>query len=232
MLSRIWNLASICLFLLLSSCFRSYEVSHLTDVDGGGPSGGGDSPSVGGGDPSVGGGDPSVGGSPSVGGGDPSVGGGDPSVGGGNPSVDVDKPIVDAGIEEASLLGAWRGRLLFTDNDNQVSILDDIGFEFTDTEVVVSFTGIELYRASYSVNRDVDFYQVDMKITSVSRHVAPQLAEADLASLNFQHSFPAIFKLENGQLTIAMSVWLSSPPRSLDPGVEAMTAVLELSRVR
>jgi hypothetical protein len=202
MVFKVSNLMGVGLFVALSSCYLSNEVSHSTEVDGGNPS--------------------AVGGSTSAVGGDA--------------LVNIDKPLEDSGIEEALLPGAWQGRLLFSPNSGEVSFLNDWAFEFTDTEVVISYADVKLYGAKYSINRNVNPYQLDLKIESLYFNTTPPLTEEAIESINLAYPTSAIFRIENTELTIALSGWPfafdQSPPRSFDPGEDGMKVIFELTSDR
>ncbi len=216
MLCRTWNLVFICSIVLPLSCFRSYEVSHVADVDGGGPSLGE------GGDPAVAGGDPSAGSAdPSVGGGDPSAGSGDPPVDGG-PFVDDDNPFVNddttsvvTEIEGPSLLGRWEGSVRLYSWSGDLVVSERATLEFTDTEIVLIYGAIEV-RAGYSTGSDDLFRQLDIE---------PYIPVADVALV-----IPGIYQIENNALTLAFGN-LSTRPQSFIPSEGAPLTLYELTRV-
>lgn len=214
MRSKVSNLIVVVFFVLFSGCYLSHEVSHSTEVDSGISS--------------------AVGGNPSAVGGGFSAVGGSISVADDNPSVDIDRPITDAGVEEASLLGAWQGRAVFVDTNEEVYTLDGIAFEFTDTEVSISFAGVDLGRAEYSINKSLEPYKLDINVEAMISDLAPQMTGVDAESIaSWLPLSSSIFKIENNELTIATSMWSSKQPLSFDAGWEkGNTMVFELSSVR
>ena len=202
MVFRVSNLLVVSLFVLLSGCYLSFDVSHSTGDDGGRPS----------------------------------VNSGSPSAVGGNSSVEIDKPLVDAGYEEASLLGAWQGRSIFANVKDETFVLDDWTFEFTRTEVLVFYRDIKLGEARYSINKNANPHQLDLVPVYAYFAGPSNLKEKNIESTNLRYTSSAIFKIEDGELTIATSAWpfvsTGSPPRSLEPRGDGTTLIFQLTSVR
>lgn len=190
MLSRKLNLICVSLFGLLSSCYLSDDISHSTEVDAETPPVGTDEPS------DIGGGSLSVDGNPSV----------DNS----GLSKEDDKPIVDAGTEEISLKGTWRGKWtvpFISDGEIVSSMISDCVFEFSDTEVVITLIGGESFRGDYFIDNDSTPYRMDIKIdpSSIFANIPNGLV-------------PFIYKIENNTLTLATGGTMVAPsiPPSFD----------------
>ncbi len=124
---------------------------------------------------------------------------------------------LDSGIDKPSLLGYWQG-------DFQVYNPNGISFsampatvEFTDTGVVVSIRGIELFTGNYVIDSEQMPQQIDLEIFGPKREKL------------VAHTLPAIYKIENNTLTLTAAA--SSPrPHSFSPEGDQLLMVFELAK--
>jgi uncharacterized protein (TIGR03067 family) len=124
---------------------------------------------------------------------------------------------IDSGIDKPSLLGNWQGDFQVY-NPNGISYTAiPATVEFTDTGVVISVRGTELFTGNYVIDSDQMPQQIDLVIFGPRRETV------------ITYTFPAIYKIENNVLTLTAAPY-SPRPQSFSPEGDQLLMVFELAK--
>lgn len=118
------------------------------------------------------------------------------------------------GVDDFSLVGTWQGK--------EIGFYSGISltFEFTQTAIVITFSGGATFRGSYHISNEVIPNQLDVNLETAEMSTVPVVP------------LPAIYKTRDDVLTIAAALpGILTRPRSFLPPDDGSVLLFELVRL-